>query len=722
MSQPIHTPYHFVPLSKWVYMPEWAHLVSHDVPFSDGHSGVIEYQLENKTPLCVGDSKDEQNRLKFATNPLGQPIIPGSSIKGMLRSVLEIAGFGKFSSFDDRRLSFRDISSSRSNYLTNVINPNKVQSGWIRYDHQKEVWLFTECHHAKVKHSDVEKVVRKPVKNEYSAIKKYQLCPLRQSVSATISSPKGKQQNRWAENLGQGHEAGYLVFTNQRIAGRGKQENYEFSYYFYNRDTSEKSVEVSKQARDLFENHTSVTDTVNGRTFNQVDYLKQHAHPEFGIPVFALKKGASIHSLGFAKMPRVTYRHSLQEMVENTSKAHTSDAYYDLAELMFGTLREEGLGLKSRISFTDANATNRTNSDLYYSNLLILNNPKPSFHPAYVEQRHNETQYKDYDSKDGTLSGHKRYIAKAPLDNKLESNAKENLNVAQSIQLCPSNSTFTGKIVFHNLKTVELSALLWILELQDSYHQLGHGKPMGAGVVKITPKIEVLQSSKQLDIAIDSKLFVEHMNNCYPSDDENAWLRSPQLEYLSAIGRFGDHDHLDTHYMSIDNKDYQRAKNANAKLEPLNGLSRSEPVSLNKTHSSTAFGRGRLARLIGDQDPWTTEQKTAAKKQQDSETEKQRQIEKAQLDAHRKASLTKLQLSLAELDDKIHSADATERPPMLRETMTLFLSSPDKNEAVAAMSLYQLARKYEYHKKPKKRIKEQKAQLTELATQFGLQV
>ncbi|MGD6740198.1 hypothetical protein ACP5PY_29305 [Photobacterium leiognathi subsp. mandapamensis] len=54
MTQQIHAPYHFVPMSKWVYMPDWAHLVSHDVPFKDGLSGVIDYTLLTKTPLCVG--------------------------------------------------------------------------------------------------------------------------------------------------------------------------------------------------------------------------------------------------------------------------------------------------------------------------------------------------------------------------------------------------------------------------------------------------------------------------------------------------------------------------------------------------------------------------------------------------------------------------------------------------------------------------------------------
>ncbi|MFA0350584.1 hypothetical protein AB4486_27165, partial [Vibrio sp. 10N.222.55.C6] len=71
-------------------------------------------------------------------------------------------------------------------------------------------------------------------------------------------------------------------------------------------------------------------------------------------------------------------------------------------------------------------------------------------------------------------------IAKSPKQVGLESNVKDNDKVAQRIELAPVGKSFKGRVVFHNLKTVELSALLWCLNLKKSNHQLGHGKPMGA--------------------------------------------------------------------------------------------------------------------------------------------------------------------------------------------------------------------------------------------------
>ena len=124
---------------------------------------------------------------------------------------------------------------------------------------------------------------------------------------------------------------------------------------------------------------------------------------------------------------------------------------------------------------------------------MILAAPKPSFYPAYVEQLHNETGYRDYGmpgaaDKHTTLAGHKRYFAKVPENAKLASNAKDNKNVNTQLELAPINSTFEGKIVFHNLKQEELAALIWCLCLPESKHQLGHGKPL-RWHVSIQPRI-----------------------------------------------------------------------------------------------------------------------------------------------------------------------------------------------------------------------------------------
>ncbi len=719
MTQEFHTPYHFVPLSKWVYMPDWSHLVSHDVPFRDGVSGIIEYTLINKTPLCVGGAQDTNNTVRFAKDPLNRPVIPGSSIKGMLRSVLEIASFGKFNQFDDRQFSFRDISSSSSHYAE--LLKGGVSAGWIKYDNEKQSWRFTKASCCKINHRELEKSLNKKIKNDSTAIAKYQQLPLTTEVKANISEPKGKQNNRWAESLNSGNTPGHVVFTNKRIPGRGDKNDYEFSYFFYNH-IQNKSVEVNRQVKNLFENHTSVTEKVGAKLLNQVEYLQASQHPQKGIPVFALMRGNVIHSLGFAKMPRVSYEHSTKDLVKNQNNAHTDDAHFDMAELIFGTLRDQELSLKSRVSFSDATARDFDDGVLYLCDDVVLNSPKPSFYPAYVEQRKADGDVYDDYSSNTSIAGNKRYFARQPQELTLDSNAGgNNENVSSRMELCPPEHKFKGKMVFHNLTPLELSALLWTIRLQGSYHQIGHGKPMGAGVVRLIPEVSLLRCNGEA-IKLDDieSLFVRHMQQQHPVNNDDSWQQSPQITYLMAIGQLGEHDGRNTRYMSIDNKEYQNIKKAKAKLPQIDGLKRQEAVMLDAKQTSSAFGRGRLSKLIDTKDNWHAEKSARAEKARQAERERKQSEIEAAADAARKANMTEHQIRLDELEQVLPALGNQEKPPALRDVMVFFLENVDKTQAESARFLYQICRSNDYHKTPKKRVKEHKRQLADLLTEYGL--
>ena len=69
--------------------------ISKKAPLTDekfkGKSGILSCSLENLTPLFIG--KNRYNSQKFLTRD-GNYVIPGSSIKGMLRSIAELVGGG----------------------------------------------------------------------------------------------------------------------------------------------------------------------------------------------------------------------------------------------------------------------------------------------------------------------------------------------------------------------------------------------------------------------------------------------------------------------------------------------------------------------------------------------------------------------------------------------------------------------------------------------------
>ncbi|MCP5528615.1 MAG: hypothetical protein H7A47_17630 [Verrucomicrobiales bacterium] len=116
-----------MPLSEHVFFPPWAAQVSQDVPFSDGISGWFDIEVEAMTPIFIRHGEkpqgwdeatpDQVERLREHWQRVGEPgesvwpedgwieffrvagsnyAVPGTSLKGSLRLIMEIVSFGKF--------------------------------------------------------------------------------------------------------------------------------------------------------------------------------------------------------------------------------------------------------------------------------------------------------------------------------------------------------------------------------------------------------------------------------------------------------------------------------------------------------------------------------------------------------------------------------------------------------------------------------------------------
>jgi CRISPR-associated protein (TIGR03986 family) len=678
----VHAPYHFVPLSKWVYMPDWAHLVSHDVPFKDGYSGVIDYTLTNATPLLVGGDQHKEDgqptKVMWARDPHGNPVIPGSSIKGMLRSVMEIATFGKFSGIDDHQMSFRDVSAkkkgTRHHYLDDVIGNSTIKAAWVKFNIQTGQWELSTCKFAKVKHQVIKDEFKKTIKNASKAEEKYKELPLKEKLRLDITikdTKKGKNTEKvaWATNLGKGKELGHFVFCHNRIKGPGKPDDYEFSYCFYGKPeplTLEKHV-INKAVNDMFQSHTNQMN-------NLVSYLQKNPSPELGIPVFALfKKGTNkLHSLGLARMPRVLYQHAANDLADyHQGKCRTSEHYFDMSELIFGTLRDKGMSLKSRISLTDATLSSQANFDL--SKRYVLSSPKPSFLGAYLEQE-KSGEYSTYDQRSSKLSGWKRYIVKPHVSQ--QNTGNDNADTECQMEFLSENTQFKGKLVFHNLKKEELGALLWCLKLgnrEGVYHSLGHGKSIGAGAVSFNISFSHILSNDETEnpLSLDDFInaFTDSIKSNYFASMNGDWIESPQIQHLMAISDMQGNSDRNTEYNQL--SDFKNIKNQKEALNPmeLDGrkLHRREPTL--KLSASTSFAKGRLADLISDednQDTWFIDQQKQQKKMSDELLRERRYQEELALKAQEEKAK----------QDRLDSIDDPDLKQVI-ELITLFEESND---------------------------------------------
>ena len=158
----IIAPYNFVPLPNKVVFPEWADKISIDRPFEDGISGTITVNYEAQTRVFIGNGKHADNidpiqNYKAAN---GKYAIPGSSLRGMLRSVIEIASFGKFNRVTDEALSVRDLANNfYSKQFTGRTNTNSIialsKAGWLDYE-QERGWVLYPVNDFRIEDSLIE--------------------------------------------------------------------------------------------------------------------------------------------------------------------------------------------------------------------------------------------------------------------------------------------------------------------------------------------------------------------------------------------------------------------------------------------------------------------------------------------------------------------------------------------------------------------------------------
>lgn len=583
MSSEITVPYAFVPLSKWVYVPEWSYRVSHDIPLDESLSGAIDLRLKNSTELCVGGSgnkSDKSNTVKWAATPDGKLIIPGSSIKGMLRNIIEIAGFGKFSGFVNRKTSFRELKT-KSDYM-NRYSSYTQEAAFL--DRDEQGWFVRTCKCARLYNREInEKLFNKKevIKNydpkcgkneskkqggsvpQQTAIKKYELAVnngqqdiLEHQYSAKIEDINAISGiKKKAILASDGKETGYIVFCNLRIVADLKNpEKYDYSYFYY--DVKQEKIRINDD--EIIRNFQSSQEP------ELIKFLFSKHNKKLGIPVWVMKTGREIKELGICRMPRLMNTYSVKDLAENQQGNFQKEHLYDLAEILFGTIYtgseiNVNMSLKSRICCSDFISEKSENT---VSRKMCLQGPKISFNNAYLTKG-------TYSTVDTNLSGWKRYKILNQLyipENEVTDSQESN------VYFTNPGTIFNGTIVFHNLSMIELGALLWSINFmqQDGcFHSLGHGKPYGAGAVlfdNIKLRFPSYEKNVSTDINEYMDLFVKHMNGQYPAKDGaiDPWLNSPQIENLKSIAQIHS-DLPDKIYNKLD--DFRDIKNNGTYLE-----------------------------------------------------------------------------------------------------------------------------------------------------------
>lgn len=540
----IHAPYHFVPLSPWIYAPPWGYIASRDIPFADGISGELHITLTNHSPLMIGGetvSEDEQpKKVTFLKDPNGNPCIPGTSLRGMIRNVLEIATFSKMQMVDDQRFGFRDFSDNK--YKDEVIKDNTslVKAGWLK---QKKVesgleWQLVEVNFYSVKHESILSS-KSDILTKKQAIEKYKKYPLNKKIIGNINNrfftPKTKTNNKTTL------ETRY-VFTGPMSQGKGK--NKRSDYVFLLPDKKDQTHIVSDSVYNKFMTVHSENEGSRKQKsdVDLISYLRQNPAPE-GIPVFWLADAnGNPRTLGLAQLMKLPAEHSIHDTIAATQPAHipatqqdkNAPSWLDFCETLFGRVNATSgeFNRQGRISFNDAHLHPDDTAEFVEDAPIILGKPKASFFPAYLKQPNaefnaeqlktipkdsaigymtymgateNTKKPKTHSRNKQTLqtkalpeiSGWKRYPQQHTPGSNSQITKELQSKTQLQVKLEPIHNPvrFISKLRFHNLKPAELGALIWAITWNNKpncFHGLGLAKPNGYG--KVQCHIDVEQS------------------------------------------------------------------------------------------------------------------------------------------------------------------------------------------------------------------------------------
>lgn len=524
MANQIKAPYNFVPINHEVYIPSWGKQISMDVPFSDGEDGLIEVELQNNTPLFIrngvgASACDKEEYSAHITLPNGEKryFLPGSSLKGMLRSVMEILAFARLKedSYNDDFFGFRRFGGNNDPLQTEYIKQMNegVCCGWLRYDYKRDEYLLDDC-----------------------GIFDSNTCRISiETLREVYPEPKNVED---MNALDKNDVLGYPDIDGRTLVCTGKMKGKKHEYLFDK--VKNEDIHVDSDVIVKFKTVYKPSD--------YKDNLYKKLNKGERIAVFFKKDNhGKVSVIGLTRNFRYPYKYRISDCIVQPNVGEGPD----LVDCIFGYVNKEN-ALKGRVHVGNAFADKPVECAQLITKKGVLGQPSASYYPLYLRQKI-QGKYVTYND-DAEMAGRKRYRVHAPhsLTEMPEGNGNE--NVMTLMKLLPAGQTFKLQISVHNLRPIEVGALLSALTFHGTEgpcHNIGQGKSFGFGSLRIK-KLEL--KNFKYDEHAYLKDFEWEMSKFYDSNHPGElWANSDKVKALLSIAA----EHADAEELELmDLKEY----------------------------------------------------------------------------------------------------------------------------------------------------------------------
>ena len=584
------SPYNFVPLNDKVLIPEWGDKISQDIPFKDGEDGTISVTFKNVTPLFVKngmrDKKKDPNTGKISVNiKQGTPayedtlsahignqdgkrqfFIPATSLKGMVRSVMEVMTFGAMNQYDDDYFGYRVFGKQYGG--NNEYRSAMDESPYNGQEGKRRVrcgWLYANGN------------------NEYE---------LEDGGYPEIISRDDFDAEKIKEYEKQYYDVEHPVKCNGKILiCTGEMASKKHEYLFPAQGTNK----PKKIDKSIVEEFLSVYKPSSGRGQRYDKLINENFKKgNKAIPVFFIDGDQGFH-IGLSRYFRMPYKHRVSDGIQQT-KCYVDGSTalkdgIDMTECIFGRI-DKNNSYRGRVQFENAFCNEIINEVKEIKG--VLGQPKASYYPFYLKQSYSsEHQYVTYNDDKIEIAGRKFYrvhseVCELPQGNQDENNNNKNKNenVLSTLKMLPKDKTFTLKIHLHNVRPVEIGALLSAITFHNDklcHHNIGMAKCSGFGKLEIVENglsVNTDGSDHSLDFYL--KAFDSYMSSFTRSTEKQNWNETAQIKKLFEISSDHDKDlgYLPLNAKGCDYKYFKQKENFTLLKEPNEGNRKPESLAV----------------------------------------------------------------------------------------------------------------------------------------------
>ncbi len=415
-------PYNFVPLPEKVLPAE--EFDAHDKYHADRHTGYIDLEITTETPLytrCAtpaevwgkyqGEDYFEKDKPKVTAIPECQeffhrgnadiPVIPGSTLRGMTRAIVEIISYSKISAVSAGQLVYRAVADSTSfgnQYREKMLD--KLGDRHFNYPSKMMKGGYLEITDGKycIRPAQEHSVSDPEDKRESFVLVERDSLPQshRFSGSQVFVRPTSRVQTN---NRGRDRNisldlaftaasitpaSGFVSATIISTRGIGNSKHMVAAIYEQDPDDA-KLIPILEKTWKTYEEDRDMQRGIPGRE------LKAPGEPLF----YLLDSSNKLVFFGSTMMFRLPYTHKITDLIPEEIK----NAGLDMAETVFGMVDEDHKkSLAGRVYFSDAICKSETDKDGNRKSPFsdgenngrriprILSSPKPTSFQLYLNQ------------------------------------------------------------------------------------------------------------------------------------------------------------------------------------------------------------------------------------------------------------------------------------------------------------------------------------------------